>query len=190
MARLLPPPVPHPFLPLVSPELLGPATCRVMACDGCEEISGALGEFGRSPDNPVPVAGPEGMLAYLDRLRLSGGASLLFHRIGGFTCRALGRQVLCLETVGIDGHGWDLIFFSLDHAWTTPKLPRGYALPPDTESLGAAAPASGTLSFCPDFPFDLVSIGSDGAEPSFQRPPEHVRRLATLMLPEGETLAS
>lgn len=155
--------------------------------DGCEEIPGGMGLFGRSPDNPVPVDGYDGALAYLDGLRCPDGGTLLFHRIGSFTCRALGAQVVCLEVVSTSGRNWDLLFFSLDHPRASRRVPTGYV----AEGGERATAAAGTWSFCPDFPADFLggALAMAGPAPidpgtpeAFVRPPDHSRRLARLLM--------
>ena len=48
-----------------------------------------VGPFGFSEQNPIPVNGPVGELAYLSRLETFSGQKLLFHRLGSI--EAVGR---------------------------------------------------------------------------------------------------
>lgn len=192
MTWLLPDPRPHPYAALA---FAGIGRDGGSLHSGCDEVAGAEGEFGRSPGNPIPVNGLNGVLTYLDRLHPADGGTLLFHRIGSFTCAALGTQVVCLETVSTTGDGWDYLFFSLDHPWPTEKRPEGYLPAPDRPASGRPVGAVGTWHFCAEFPGELYAMpnrwqgspllgGGIARNPDtpFERPAEHSRRLARMLL--------
>ena len=88
-----------------------------------DEITGGVGEFGRSTKNPIPVNGPIGELVYLSCLKVDRtGQRLLFHRLGSID------KIDVYETVSIDGASWDILFFSMYHPRKSRKAPRGFTI--------------------------------------------------------------
>src|SRR5262249_40522622 len=59
-----------------------PYRSQVLRGVDCDEIAGAVGEFGRDPRNPIPVNGPLGELTYLSSLRTVDSQLIMFHRLG------------------------------------------------------------------------------------------------------------
>ena len=69
-----------------------------------DELPGAVGEFGRCADNPIPVNGPTGQVTYLSRLLTADTESrMAFHRLGSTTSRVLDAMVDIFELVSVDG---------------------------------------------------------------------------------------
>ena len=88
-----------------------------------DELPHGIGEFGRSAENPIPVNGMFGELAYLSLLKTQDtNQRLLFHRLGSV------ESIDIYETVSIDGFKWDILFFSLYHPRKSRKAPSGYSI--------------------------------------------------------------
>lgn len=88
-----------------------------------DELPDGIGEFGRTPENPIPVNGVIGELVYLSRLATKyTNKKILFHRIGSLD------RIDAYETVSIDGRTWDILFFSLYHPRKSRKAPKGYQI--------------------------------------------------------------
>lgn len=145
-----------------------------------------IGEFGRTPENPIPVNGFIGEFIYLSRLATKDThQKILFHRIGSVEC------VDAYETVSIDGRTWDILFFSMYHPRKSRKAPEGYEL----VSIQKQPLIYGTNRRLAQFPLGVYKAISDDTEkllgmslpPSevriaeekvqFQRPEEHKRRI-------------
>jgi hypothetical protein len=88
-----------------------------------DELPHGIGEFGRSAENPIPVNGVFGELVYLSLLKTQDtNQRLLFHRLGSV------ESIDIYETVSIDGHNWDILFFSFYHPRKSRKAPNGYSI--------------------------------------------------------------
>lgn len=147
-----------------------------------------LGEYGRTPENPIPVNGVLGELLYLSLLKTQdANQRLMFHRLGSV------ESLDMYETVTIDGVHWDLFFFSMYHPKRSRKAPTGYSLAdPRTQPL-----LYGTNRRVAHFPYGLQEairqttseiIGIPVPPPQvrraeeqiqFQRPKEHEMRIRT-----------
>jgi len=98
-----------------------PALQKMMADGGAvDEISGAVGEFGRDIRNPIPVNGPIGELVYISMMALPGGCAIMGHRIGSL------NKIDVFETVAFDGSWWDILFFDMYHTRKSKRYPSGY----------------------------------------------------------------
>ena len=85
------------------------------------------GEFGRHPDNPIPVNGPIGEVLYLSHLRTRGALPLLFHRLGsleGQFGNVDAYEVLPMEK----GAQSERMFFSMYHPRKSRNAPKGYII--------------------------------------------------------------
>jgi len=88
-----------------------------------DQLPHAIGEFGRSGENPIPVNGVLGELLYLSLLKTENeNRQLLFHRLGSVDTLDV------YETVSIDGSKWDILFFSLYHPRKSRIAPTGYTI--------------------------------------------------------------
>lgn len=117
------------------------------------------GEFGRNLQNPIPVNGPLGEIAYLSRLKSAATGSLLgFHRLGSLD------RIDVYETFSLDGSGWDILFFDYYHLKKSDKTPEGYIFAGRVEGL------TGTNRFIPSFPADLRDFAMHCASDIFGAP--------------------
>lgn len=94
-----------------------------------DEIPDAVGSFGHSPTNPIPVRGPVGQVSYLSRLITDSGQSIFGHRIGHIDL------IDVYEVVSVDGIEWDILYLSMYHPRNSRKAPSGYSLA-NTSKLG------------------------------------------------------
>lgn len=161
---------------------------RIVGGPDVDQLPYALGEFGRSGENPIPVNGVLGELLYLSLLKTENtNRRLLFHRLGSV------ESLDVYETVSIDGSKWDILFFSLYHPRKSRTAPAGYTI---SESRGQFL-LYGTNRRVNDFPkglqeatrqttidvfgFPLPPPQLREVEESvrFQRPREHKERVRT-----------
>ncbi len=94
---------------------------RIAAGGGFDILPGAAGEFGRNPENAIPVNGPLGELCYLSKLLTDSGCHVICHRLGA----AAGGDVY--EIVSLDGARWDLLYLDEYHTRKSRALPIGYS---------------------------------------------------------------
>jgi hypothetical protein len=102
------------------------------------------GPFGFTEQNPIPVNGPIGQLAYLSRLETQSGQRILFHRLGAID------RVDVFEAVTFDGREWFVLFLDLYHPRRSRLTPDGFRFTKDVPQF------SGFHKFCEDFPYDFV----------------------------------
>ena len=117
---------------------------RVAEGDGVDQLSGAKGEFGFDPLNPIPVNGPLGAITYLSRLKTVLGERLLFQRVGG------DMDVQAYEAVTYSGDDWFVLFLDIYHPRKSAMLPAGF------EFSGDVALFSGFVDISSDFPKDYT----------------------------------
>jgi hypothetical protein len=86
-----------------------PLRAKLSSGVACDEVEGAIGDFGRAVRNPIPVNGPLGELIYLSNLRTMKSQKIMFHRLG-----SLGG-IDAYEVVSLDGEVWDILFLDLYH---------------------------------------------------------------------------
>ncbi len=166
---------------------------RIVNGPDVDELPEARGEFGRDPDNPIPVNGAFGEQLYLSLLTTEGaGRELFHHRLGQKTGR-LG-PVAVHETVSVDGERWDILYFSTSHPRRSRKTPAGYAFAEGKDAAtalpmrgsgrrvknfphGVRAQVSKTLKEISglDFPLPMGRLADPAVR--FRRPPEHRKRL-------------
>ncbi len=170
-----------------------PEEFKRMVLDGadCDVLPGASGEFGRSPDNPIPVNGVVGTLKYLAKLVTAEGNHLLFHRICTTGSAAARYPVDVYEIVCTRDKVWDLLFIDMYHPRRSNKAPSGYRLEPYDKKFGDRPLCCGVNVQVAGFPQNLPEpvgrmMGSKAFEDvtrklisalPFQRPPDHVRKL-------------
>lgn len=132
-----------------------------------DELPFSEGDFGRTIDNPIPVNGFIGELIYLSRLKTFSGAHVLYHRLGSI------GSIDVYETVSIDGHGWDLLFFSMYHPRKSRKSPTGYSI----VKMSEQPLLYGTNRRVDGFPYGLQeAIGNTTEEIfGFPMPPSQIR---------------
>lgn len=89
-----------------------------------ESIRRSVGEFGRSPDNPIPVFGIPGEIHYSSQLRTEAGAALMFHRIRSL---GTGQGIVDLyEVLAVDRSVRELLYLSMYSARQSVRAPAGY----------------------------------------------------------------
>jgi hypothetical protein len=107
-----------------------------------DQLPNGNGQFGRHWDNPIPVNGPIGELAYLSRLEFLG-QRFLFHRLGSM------NKVDVFEAVTFENNDWRFFFLDFYH-------PRRSRLTPDNHDFTKEVPQfTGFTAKCPDFPYDF-----------------------------------
>jgi hypothetical protein len=150
-----------------------PLRSEVRSGADCDEIAGAVGEFGVDPRNPIPVNGPLGAMIYLSNLRTGTSQQIMFHRLGSVS------RVDIYETVSLDGTRWDFLFLHLYHPRKSRRPPSGYQIVTDAERNRLLL---GTNEFLTAFPNQLSDVIANTSERLFgfrTRPPqvrEAVRR--------------
>ncbi|HOV78045.1 MAG TPA: hypothetical protein PLS24_08440 [Sedimentisphaerales bacterium] len=102
------------------------------------------GPFGFTENNPVPVNGPIGQLAYFSKLERLSGQRILFHRLGAMD------TVDVFEAVTFDGSEWFILFADLYHPRRSRLTPEGFRF------TGEVGQFSGFTNFCGDFPYDFI----------------------------------
>jgi len=167
-----------------------PYRSEVVEGSSCDEITGAVGEFGRDFRNPIPVNGPFGQLIYLSNLFTASSEHLIFHRLGSL------EKVDAYETVSFDGNVWDVLFLDLYHPRKSRRAPAGYRI----AMAGERQPLFfGTNEFAAGFPRHVAEAIRDTNErmiglpmrpgqirealdrSSFSRPAEHKKRVGKVM---------
>jgi hypothetical protein len=163
----------------------------------CDQISGAMGDFGRDFRNPIPVNGRLGELIYLSNLLTPSGQHLLFHRLGSFNALDV------YEAVSIDAMVWDILILDFYHPRKSRITPRGYRMASGKKRNHLF---SGSNIFVRNFPTNLqeavcdthrTCLGLDLApldirlaveRTVFERPPEHARRVDEIrkLVPSAE----
>ncbi len=93
----------------------------------CDEVADSYGEFGKVPNNPIPVNGPIGSIKYLSRLRTKDESSkLIFHRLGSINVINLNNPIDVYEVVSTDAKNWDILYIDMYHPRRSKKIPDGY----------------------------------------------------------------
>ena len=160
---------------------------RILEGPAVDKVSSGSGEFGRDPNNPIPVNGFIGELVYISQLRTSGGVQMIGHRLG-----AVG-QVDVFELMSIDGRSWDLLYFDLYHPRKSRSVPSGYRLVESsfyyaTNKRVANFPRGfrGAMSECTEsflgIPLVAPDLFDDTRIDRFERPTLHLEALDNLRL--------
>ena len=108
-----------------------------------DKLPGATGHFGFDKDNPVPVNGFLGELAYLSRLETNQGERLLFHRIGAV------NMIDVFEAVTYSGSSWHIFFIDPYHPRRSRLAPEGFRIADSPKQF------SGFTKYCNNFPYDF-----------------------------------
>ncbi len=115
-------------------------------CPSYDKDPNGSGPFGYSENNPIPVNGPVGQLAYLSRLETVKGERILFHRIGAI------NKIDVFEGVTFSGSDWFIFFVDFYHPRRSRALPDGFRFTSEVPQF------SGFHEFCPGFPYDFVEM--------------------------------
>ncbi len=131
--------------------------------EGCDEIPGAAGEFGKDPANPIPVNCLMGEFAYLNRLRGRTGVGFFFHRIGSQDSPSTEHLVDRYELVSVDGSQWETLFLDMYHTHRSTKAPKGMTLmswsdTPEPMRIIFKFGGFGTNGLVANFPLGLPAI--------------------------------
>ena len=167
-----------------------PFRSQVLRGADCDEIAGAVGEFGRDPRNPIPVNGPLGELTYLSNLRTADSQPIMFHRLGST------RNVDIYETVNLDGAIWDILFLHPFHPRKSQHPPSGYRIVAGTERNSLLLGVNDFVAAFPDRLSDAIADTSERifrfrirpsqvrealAQAIFQRPTDHQTRIDVIL---------
>ena len=128
-----------------------PYRSEVLRGADCDEIAGAIGEFGRDPRNPIPVNGPLGELIYLSNLRTANSQQIMFHRLGSIS------NVDIYETVSLDGAIWDILFLHQYHPRKSQRSPSGYRIVTGTERNSLLLGVDDFVAAFPDHLSDAIA---------------------------------
>jgi len=135
--------------------------------EGCDQIDGATGEFGRDIKNPIPVNGVRGEIKYLNRLRCECGAGLIFHRLESNESENNEGNIDKFETVCINGKHWDILYLNMYYLRRSTFLPKGYHFS-DFHPIYSKFPIGfGIHNYCDNFPMgmpELIATGLGGQE--------------------------
>ena len=118
---------------------------RVLRGADIDSFSNTMEDFGRTPDNPIPVNGYLGEIVYLSLLKSPEGKHLIFHRLGAL------NGIDVYETVSLDGTHWDILYFSMYHPRRSRKAPLDYSLLDSNQPFLLL----GTNLYLPEFPHGL-----------------------------------
>ena len=167
-----------------------PYRSQVLRGADCDEIAGAVGEFGRDPRNPIPVNGPLGELTYLSNLHTVNSQLIMFHRIGSTS------NVDIYETVSLDGAIWDILFLHPFHPRKSQRPPSGYRIVASTERNSFLLGVNDFVAAFPDRLSDAIADMSERifkvrvrpsqvrealARAIFERPTDHHTRLDIIL---------
>lgn len=128
-----PPGQPEPDAPLPTRETLTDALARLYQAAGdSQEAPGALGEFGHSRTNPVPIVSLEEIRRYLSRLRLPGGERVVWTHSGTIAVGLNGKPVFQYAILSLHGQALATLHVSPGYDRNSTKVPRGFVLEPET----------------------------------------------------------
>lgn len=156
----------------------------------CDQIAGALGEFGHDPRNPVPVNGPLGAIVYLSNLRTPNSQPIMFHCLGSV------MSVDIYETVSVDGARWDILFLHQYHPRKSRHTPSGYQMAAGADYNKTLLGINGYLTAFPEHLSDAIAKSTERlfgvrvrpalvrealGQAIFERPNDHLARLKIVM---------
>lgn len=101
-----------------------------MSVDGvdADELPNGIGEFGLSPNNPIPCETILGSIIYLESLRTSNGDKVLNKRIGSFNSNIISHPVDGYEIFDLNGQKIAVIFISPYQKRNSEKAPKGFKI--------------------------------------------------------------
>ena len=165
-----------------------------LAGENCDSITGGIGEFGFSYNNPIPVNGDLGTYKYLAKLCSPSLHKLFFHRLGSLPNEINDHPIDAYEVVNFIGTIWDIIFIDFYHPRRSNLAPQGYSLKPYDKKIGDMPFAFGVNIYCNDFPNDLPDkikthngliafarkVSSSIQENNFSAPESHKLKVITI----------
>ncbi len=153
----------------------------------CDYVQDGHGPFGYCKENPIPVNGPYGEIAYLSRIETLNGERILFHRFGSIS------SIDVFECVTLSGSAWYLLYLDLYHPSKSKATPDEFRFTKEKPLF------SGFHQHCKDFPYDFINqkVNMQGSGLSiayipiskiknhidsnaYQRPESHTKRLIEL----------
>ena len=124
----------------------------------CDEMPGAIGPFGKTMTNPIPVNGPIGELKYLSRLRMEEHP-IMYHRL---TSSRYGlsdiEAVDIYELCDITGKNWDILYLHMYHPRRSTTIPDGYQLADYHPVFTKLGYGLGVANFVGHFPYYLNDV--------------------------------
>lgn len=161
--------------------------------ENCDQLKGAIGAFGQSMTNPIPVNGWMGTLKYFWRLQTPSNKGLYFHRIGKARSD-VSETIDVYETVSADRKIWDILYFDMFHPRRSNLAPEGYRIRPYDKVIDSVQFAFGTNTRLANFPDDLPKVlennpGMSGfakvcsknvSMNDFSKPDYHIEKLGLL----------
>lgn len=132
------------------------------------ELPNAQGEYGRHPNNPIPVNGPTGEAVWLSRLVYEPTASrMAFHRLSSLEGSQTTDDPLDIfELVSLDGKFYDILFLDMYHQKPSTKAPSGYSLSDEINGItGTSADSLGDA-----FPAEVYNAAAEYAHHVFGSP--------------------
>jgi len=130
----------------------------ILEGESCEEIPNAIGEFGLSATNPIPVNGIRGEIKYLSRLKTNNGPGLIFHRLGSISQQGFKHAIDAYEIVSLDMKRYEVLFFDMYHPRRSTKAPEGFILGEYNKMFGKFAIGMGSNDFDAEFPNGLEKL--------------------------------
>ena len=102
----------------------------LMCEDGvdADELPNGIGDFGMSPNNPIPCKTVFGSTSYLGRLRDLDGIKLVYDRIGSFSSDVTSQPVDGYKISHPEGMEFGTIYISPYQKRTSAKAPMGFKL--------------------------------------------------------------
>jgi len=152
--------------------------------ENCDQLSNAIGDFGRSPNNPIPVNGAKGVFKYLNKLRSASGCGFFFHRVCSVKSDVTLELIDMYEIVALDASHWDVLFLDIYHPRRSNAPPDGLTLIPYNRQLGDVMLAYGVDTQLKNFPYDIPDIlESKNYIPSFIRRSREFLRASDFLRP-------
>lgn len=111
----------------------------------CDYVQDGQGPFGYCKENPIPVNGPYGEIAYLSSIETINCERILFHRVGSIS------SIDVFECVTFSGSEWFLLYLDLYHPSKSKVAPDGFKFTNQKPLF------SGFHQKCKNFPYDFIS---------------------------------
>lgn len=131
-------------------ELINPVMMeKIKSAPSFDQDPKGTGPFGMSENNPIPVNGPLGELAYLSRIETLRGERLLFHRVGAV------NTIDVFEAVTFSGSEWFVFFLDF---YPKNQISSAMSLPQNMLSGTAVAPVLLTLDANTDDSVRMIDL--------------------------------
>ncbi|HWS41306.1 MAG TPA: hypothetical protein VN247_08495 [Arenimonas sp.] len=100
-------------------------------CDGgvdADQLPNGYGEFGLSPNNPIPCQSLLGQRMYLDRLRTANNTKVIYRRIGSFFSDVCKYPIDGYALLDTKGNTLETIYISAYQKRNSCKSPKNFYL--------------------------------------------------------------